>query len=1207
MSSTFWLINKRNEFTGCDYRTTELDVTENVGVNSGNLNRDWVNQNIISLNANTHSRGVQGNPGCGIPEFFRGDKAPIGEPAYASYHVYGVYWKSATELFFFLDGQQVFQVVPPADFDLDMYLRMVVETYDWNPVNATISNGQRRDKMDESEANRTTYYDWTRSWKLVDDTGNNDNPPTDTATIDCNSLPSTIPTSTSIPVSVNYTADQNRDVVIELWNATTNQWLKQGTTTVNAGSGTANITIDFDTAPAAGTNYSLKASIRPVGADWTQNINACNKPNITLTADSNNDGGGGSDCILPWTSPNQSINKETVNWSSDNIDISCATSVNITMDVEGLTAAVMEAADYLNIYYSVDGGNQIAISEDTDGFARKTISANNVSGSTLKLFISGKTSWQDETYNIMDILVKSNGDVNNDTATPDVDCTTLPSSVITSTSLAVSVDYTADQDRDVVIELWNATTNQWLKEGRTTVNAGSGTANISIDFDTAPAAGSDYSLKASIRPVGTDWTANLDACNKPNVTLTTDTTDGGNDNNAGTPDVDCVTLPSSVATSTSIPVSVDYTADQDRDVVIELWNATTNQWLKEGRTTVNAGSGTANITIDFATAPAAGSNYLLKASIRPVGSNWTESFDACNKPNITLTTDGGNGNDNTGGDCAALEENGVVAIEAEHFSSLELTGVRNWYLSNATSSNPTPDPDPNHAGNSSGNAYLEILPDTRVTHGDPLITNENFTNVAGQMTIVNYKVKFNTTGRYYVWVRAYSTGSEDNGVHVGLDGQWPDSGKRMQWCQGKNQWTWESKQRTEANHCGVAQQIYLDITSTGIHTVSFSMREDGFEMDKIVLSKAYTKPNGAGPAEVLVDCNSDGGNDNPTCSSNGDSTNGRQFFDKDCDFLLANFDLRPDEDDVHAAAALASMLIHPDLEGIDYHAVAGAYGIQGNTYITAATPGLYNTLFGPKDVKWSDAHNERNASLNRVKNKIVAVINAGNQVFVQEAGQSDFTHDVLLVQHSDWNEDKTTQSKLNWVKNNTDYERIADGNVGGNGTPQYKNNGSSWLNTAKSNSNPNAEARNFWTQADAVCDNFQAGWENPTISGGGVDYSDCSEIWWIFNIGNDANTITKFWDRYVTNNTARSQEPDVRPSGNEVSMYPNPVNTDQLNINFSKIKKRYTDVKVTLYNFEGQILQEEKLDFDTNMTFRINSRIQNSIYFIRVLLIGFFL
>ncbi len=204
--------------------------------------------------------------------------------------------------------------------------------------------------------------------------------------------------------------------------------------------------------------------------------------------------------------------------------------------------------------------------------------------------------------------------------------------------------------------------------------------------------------------------------------------------------------------------------------------------------------------------------------------------------------------------CVALEQNGIVAVEAEHFASQSKTGKRKWYVLDGSGSTPTPDPDPDHSNGASGNGYLEILPDTRVTHSDPLINGENFSNIAGETTIVNYKVKFTTPGKYFVWVRAYSTGSEDNGVHVGIDGTWPASGNRMQWCAGKNQWTWESKQRTGANHCGEAQKIFINVPNAGVHTISFSMREDGFEMDKFVLSKAYTKPSGAGPAEVLVDC-----------------------------------------------------------------------------------------------------------------------------------------------------------------------------------------------------------------------------------------------------------------------------------------------------------------------------------------------------------------
>ncbi|KAA1245648.1 DUF5060 domain-containing protein [Aquimarina sp. RZ0] len=215
---------------------------------------------------------------------------------------------------------------------------------------------------------------------------------------------------------------------------------------------------------------------------------------------------------------------------------------------------------------------------------------------------------------------------------------------------------------------------------------------------------------------------------------------------------------------------------------------------------------------------------------------------------ITVTG-GGDG----GGNCIPQEKNGVVAVEAEHFVSQSKDGKRKWYVLNGSGSTPTPDPDPSHHSGASDGEYLEILPDTRVTHGDPL-NGDNFSNTPGKHAIVDYKIKFSSAGKYFVWVRAYSSGTEDNGVHVGINGTWPESGRRLQWCSGKNQWTWESKQRTDANHCGEAQKIYLDIPSAGVHTISFSMREDGFEMDKFVLSKTYTKPSGAGPAENLTDC-----------------------------------------------------------------------------------------------------------------------------------------------------------------------------------------------------------------------------------------------------------------------------------------------------------------------------------------------------------------
>lgn len=175
-----------------------------------------------------------------------------------------------------------------------------------------------------------------------------------------------------------------------------------------------------------------------------------------------------------------------------------------------------------------------------------------------------------------------------------------------------------------------------------------------------------------------------------------------------------------------------------------------------------------------------------------------------------------------------IENNGAIAVEAEYFYKQSKSKIRQWYIT--ANDKKTKD-------KASNNGYIKILPDTRITHEDALVVGENFSNKAGELGILHYKVRINTPGRYYVWVRAYSTGSEDNGIHVGLNGQWPENGRRMQWCQGKNKWTWESKQRTKEEHCGVPQQIYLDFNQPGTHDIQFSMREDGFEFDKFILTK----------------------------------------------------------------------------------------------------------------------------------------------------------------------------------------------------------------------------------------------------------------------------------------------------------------------------------------------------------------------------------
>ncbi len=205
-------------------------------------------------------------------------------------------------------------------------------------------------------------------------------------------------------------------------------------------------------------------------------------------------------------------------------------------------------------------------------------------------------------------------------------------------------------------------------------------------------------------------------------------------------------------------------------------------------------------------------------------------------------------------DLVFAEKDGLVAVEAEHFFDQTEKEKRAFYLTTQNDQPEfEPDGDPPHVGGASGGAYLEILPDTRRNHGERLMPGQNFSNEPGKLAILHYKVHITNPGRYYVWVRAYSSGSEDNGLHVGLDGSWPETGQRLQWCEGKQSWWWESKQRTEKEHCGVPHQIYLDIKNPGEHTIHFSMREDGFEFDKWLMTKnrEFVRPMDTGPDSII--------------------------------------------------------------------------------------------------------------------------------------------------------------------------------------------------------------------------------------------------------------------------------------------------------------------------------------------------------------------
>ncbi|HEX6891287.1 MAG TPA: hypothetical protein VF141_11345 [Chryseolinea sp.] len=248
-------------------------------------------------------------------------------------------------------------------------------------------------------------------------------------------------------------------------------------------------------------------------------------------------------------------------------------------------------------------------------------------------------------------------------------------------------------------------------------------------------------------------------------------------------------------------------------------------------------------------------------------------------------------------------------------------------------------------------------------------------------------------------------------------------------------------------------------------------------------------------------------------------------FNVDKDLLLAQFDCKTDVDDLHSAAALVTLLSDPRFSKIKYHAVAGTYGIQEGLYVPPND--LFKVAFGKN---WTDAHNNVESAIKQVKIIVESTLANGGDIWIAEAGQSDFSallvksiqadlphvktaQRIHVVQHSDWNEEVTAPASLQFVKQNTDYHKIADGNVVGNGTPGFRDpDNTSWKNKIK-----NPKLKEIWQLAVdlGIKYNGKDGrYNNAAVSAGGLDFSDLSETCWILG-QEDIKDTEEFFNRYA--------------------------------------------------------------------------------------------
>ncbi len=244
-------------------------------------------------------------------------------------------------------------------------------------------------------------------------------------------------------------------------------------------------------------------------------------------------------------------------------------------------------------------------------------------------------------------------------------------------------------------------------------------------------------------------------------------------------------------------------------------------------------------------------------------------------------------------------------------------------------------------------------------------------------------------------------------------------------------------------------------------------------------------------------------------------------FNIEKDLLLVNYDCKTDVDDLHSVAAFITLMSAPAFKKVNYHAVAGTYGIQEGLYVPPND--LFRLAFGDN---WTDAHENLESAVARVKVLAKKTLASQGDIWIADAGQSDFTAALVkelqadlpelnisqrihVVQHSDWNEEVTAPENLEFVKKNTTYHKIPDGNAVGNGTPGFRT--PDYTNWKDKITDPKLVA--IWQLAINLGNKYNGKdgrYNNEAIAAGGLDFSDLSEVCWILGLGDIKDTAHFF-------------------------------------------------------------------------------------------------
>ena len=107
------------------------------------------------------------------------------------------------------------------------------------------------------------------------------------------------------------------------------------------------------------------------------------------------------------------------------------------------------------------------------------------------------------------------------------------------------------------------------------------------------------------------------------------------------------------------------------------------------------------------------------------------------------------------------------------------------------------------------------------------VTPDSASRPPGTAPQIDFVVNFTRTGTHYLWLRGIAANGNDDTCHAGLDGLLPATTDKITGFTPAWAWTRRTVDGPVAT---------LEVPTTGLHTFTIWMREDGLVLDKIVLT-----------------------------------------------------------------------------------------------------------------------------------------------------------------------------------------------------------------------------------------------------------------------------------------------------------------------------------------------------------------------------------